>query len=203
MHGSQWSGKSAPGVSMTTTNIKWIPRLLLWFSQLYPDWSHLLRFFKGDMSRFDMLHAAARSRSYTCPHTDAHTHTHAHTTNSQSEPKHDRHIFSLTSHNRDRGDVHQRQASKREPWEDLSPSTWYPLMLFDRAKQLVQHSVCPWCIEFKSQWICDSGLTSSMYPLKLSELIKQSLFFQFDLMIKSNQIQSNQIRSSQIPVLKF
>lgn len=197
MHGSQWSRKSAPGVSMTTTNIKRIPGLVLWFSQLYPDWSHLFKVLQGGTWANLTCFTLQRTHAHTCshPHTRAHTHTQQ---NSQSELVHDRHLFSPTSYNRNRGDVHQGQASNREPREDLSPSTWHALISFDRVKQLVQHSVCPRRIDFKSQWICDSRLTFSMYPLKLSELIKQSGFFQFDLMIKSNQINSQSPSSTRV-----
>lgn len=181
VHGSQWSRKSAPSVSMTTTNIKRIPGLVLWFSQLCPDWSHLLRFFKGDMSRFDMLHAAcSQALSQT------HTHTTKFTIN-QSWYMTD--IYSVRHRITGREKMYIRdklQTGNRG--RILSPSTWHALISFDRVKQLVQNSVCPPRIDFKSPWIGDVKLTFPMYSLKLSELIKRSSFLSIGL---DDQIKSH------------
>lgn len=51
---------------MTTTNIKWITGLFLWFSQLSLDWSHLSGLFKGTRTHLTCLKRQG-------------THTHTHT----------------------------------------------------------------------------------------------------------------------------
>lgn len=98
--GSQWSGKSAPCVAMTTPNIKCIAGFASLVAQLRSDWSHLSGLFKGTRA-----HLTCLTRQGTPTRADIHTHANAH---SWSEMAYGRHAV-LRLQTGESGDVRRRE----------------------------------------------------------------------------------------------
>lgn len=137
---SQWSGKSAPRVSMTTSSA--------WFAspvvQLRPDWSHRLELFKGTRAHLTCL---TPKGTLKC--------THIYTTRGGAWP------LGCVFKNGER-DVQQRgNASNRELWEEdslnmascrsnltLQSKSWASFYLNLPLCMSSVHGCCRWVCEF-------------------------------------------------------